>query len=1067
MGPMFKKLIICAVFVCAAAAAVSQTPVACSNMSVGANGALNGFVPSPNDAWHQDITNAPVDPGSAKIITTSGDLLGASLHADFSSIAGGGYGIPYTVVDSQQTPGIAVPITLYPDESDITLIPIPATLPVEESTGECSTSGDRHALVVDRNKCVVYEMSQAVHCNNAWSATQMTVWDFTSTEQRPYTYTSTDAAGLSVFEGLIRYDEIVAGSINHAIRFTAQHTKDDANNGFFTAPATHAAGNLWGTDNIMGMRIRLKASFDISGFSSTNQIILKAMKQYGMILADNGSNLFFQGTPDARWNDSDLNALRAVPSSAFDVVQMAPVYDSATAPKGAAPVISSFTASATTVASGASVTLTPTVTGASYSYIDKAGFVRGPVVVNPTATTTYTLTSRNAYGTKSASVTVTVQAGTAPTLQIAPVSTQTYGAASFAVSATSNSAGAITYSVVGGPATVSGSMVTLTGVGTVTLQASQAAAGSYTAGTAQTSFVVSAGSSTLAFVSVPNQTFGAAPFVVSTTTKSAGSIAYSVVSGSATVSGNQVTLTGTGTVTLQANQAAAGNYTAATATTAFTVAPGATALTFAAIPAQTFGAAPFSVTATSASASASSGAITYSVVSGPATIGGNTVTVTGAGTVILQANQAAAGNYAAGTAQTGFTVSPGTPALAFVPIAGQTTSASPILVSATSQSSGSIAYSVLSGPATINGSTVTITGAGTVMLQANQVATGSYAAATATTAFSVTTATGTTLPKLAFVANWGEIFGAAPFTVTASSASSGVITYSIASGPATINGNTVTLTGAGTLVVRATQAATSTYASATTTMSIPVKPGSSGLAFVTVPVTAYGSAPFPVAATTNSSGAIVYSVTSGPATISGNMLTLTGIGTVHLQATQAATTNYVAATSATYFNVAAQVPTITFAAVADQTFGNPAITLNASSNSPAPFTYTVIKGWATVSGNTVTLAQPGALTIQAHQAAVGNFGAATANVSFNVAGEPVTLAFAAIPAKVYGTSVPFVVSATSASSGVVSYSVVNGPATISGHTVTLTGSGTVTLAASQPAGGNYAAGTATTSFTAQ
>ena len=210
----------------------------------------------------------------------------------------------------------------------------------------------------------------------------------------------------------------------------------------------------------MGMRIRLKASFDISGFSSTNQIILKAMKQYGMILADNGSNLFFQGTPDARWNDNDLNALKAVPASAFDVVQMAPVYDSTTAPTGAAPVINSFTASSTSVASGTAVTLTPTVTGASYSYIDKAGFIRGPVVVNPTATTTYTLTSRNAYGTTSASVTVTVQAGTAPTLQFAAIPTQTFGAAAFAVSATSNSTGAITYSVVSGPATVSGSTVT-------------------------------------------------------------------------------------------------------------------------------------------------------------------------------------------------------------------------------------------------------------------------------------------------------------------------------------------------------------------------------------------------------------------------------------------------------------------------------------------------------------------------------------------------------------------------------------------------------------------------------
>jgi len=977
---MFKKLFVCAVCVCAAAAAaVSQTPVACSTISVGTNGSLNGFVPSPDDAWHQDITNAPVDPNSAKITTTTGDLGGAKLHPDFSSIAAGGYGIPYAVVDSAQTPGVAVPITLYGDESDITLVPIPSGMPVEGSPGECpANTGDRHALVLDRNKCVVYELWQAAHCNSAWSASDMAVWDLSETEKRPYTYTSADAAGLSVFEGLIRYDEIVAGVINHAIRFTAAKTKSDAHIGYFTAPATHSAGNLATSDNIMGMRIRLRADFDISGFSSTNQIILKAMKQYGMILADIGSNLFFQGTPDARWNDNDLNALKAIPATSFDVVQMGPVYQTTTVPTGAAPVINSFTASATTVASGTAVTLTPTVTGASYSYIDNVGFTRGPVTVTPTATTTYTLTSRNAFGTASASVKVTVSgATTTPTLAFTAVTGKTYGAAPFAVSATSNSTGAITYTVVSGPATISGSTVSLTGAGTVTLQASQAAAGTYSATTAQTSFVVSPGSPTLAFVSVPSQTYGAAPFTVSTTTNSSGSIAYSVVSGPATISGNTVTLTGVGSVTLQANEAAAGNYTA-------------------------------------------------------------------------------------GMAQTTFTVNPKTPALAFAAIATQSYGAAPFAVSASSASSGGIVYSVVSGPATINGSTVTLTGSGTVTLQANQAAAGNYTAATATTAFTVTS--GTTSPKLAFVANWGVTFGAAPFTVSATSASPGAITYSVASGPATVSGNTVTLTGAGTLVVQATQAASGSYASATATMSIPIKAGVSGLAFVTVPATAYGTAPFAIAATTKSSGAIVYSVASGPATVSGNRVTLTGIGTVSLKATQAATTDYVAATVSTNFSVTPQVPTINFTAVPDQTFSNTPITLNATSNSPAPITYSLLSGWAILSGNTVTLQRTGVLTFQARQAATGNFAAASAQISFNVTAAPVTLAFTAISGKVYGTSAPFKVTATSASAGAVVYAVASGPATVSGNSVTLTGAGTVTLQATQAASGVYATGTATTSF---
>jgi hypothetical protein len=379
----------------------------CSGMALGNNGALNGFVPSPTDAWHQDITTAAVDPNSAKIITTSGDLLGAHLHPDF----GTQYGIPYTVVDSRTESSVPVSINLYASDSDITIAPIPSNASVEGDPVACSAvSGDQHLLVLDRGGCVAYEYWQASTCKGAWSASNTALWDMTEAEKRPYTYTSADAAGLSVFEGLIRYDEIVAGSINHAIRFTALHTKTGAEGGYFVAPATHSAGNLWQTDNIIGMRVRLKASVNISSFSKTNQIILNAMKKYGMILADNGSTMYFQGTTDNRWDDEDLSALRNIPSTDFDMVQMGTLYATDQAPTGAAPVIKSFTASASSVKAGTSVTLSAVSTGASYNYIDKAGFLRGTsLVVKPTATTTYTLTSRNAFGTVSKTVTVTVQ----------------------------------------------------------------------------------------------------------------------------------------------------------------------------------------------------------------------------------------------------------------------------------------------------------------------------------------------------------------------------------------------------------------------------------------------------------------------------------------------------------------------------------------------------------------------------------------------------------------------------------------------------------------------------------
>jgi hypothetical protein len=232
-------------------------------------------------------------------------------------------------------------------------------------------------------------------------------------EQRPWGWTSADAAGLAIFPGLVRYDEVAAGAINHAIRFTLPHTKNDANNGYFVEPATHAAGTDWGVSNVMGMRIRLKASFDISGYSAANQVILTAMKKYGMILADNGSYFYFQGAPDPRWDDDDLHNLDSIQSSNFEVVQLTPEFpgwDSATAPTGAPPTINSFTSSATTVTAGTPVTLTWNTTNDSYDFIDVLGGISGgTVTITPAATTTYTLNATNQFGRSTAQVTVTVQ----------------------------------------------------------------------------------------------------------------------------------------------------------------------------------------------------------------------------------------------------------------------------------------------------------------------------------------------------------------------------------------------------------------------------------------------------------------------------------------------------------------------------------------------------------------------------------------------------------------------------------------------------------------------------------
>jgi hypothetical protein len=387
---------------------VNPAGQACGNMSTGNGASLNGYVPFPSsNAWNTNIASSAIDPNSAAIITA---LTGSNLHPDFSNVVDGNYGIPYVVVDSSVTPGVPITMNTYASESDITLYPIPITAPIEGFPATCTTTGDNHLIVVDKTKCWIYETWQTQLCNGSWAAANGAIWDLTSTERRPYGWTSADAAGLPIFPGLVRYDEVAAGAINHAIRVTLAQTKSDSNGGYFVAPATHAAGNNSSTDNIMGMRLRLKASFNISGFSAANQVILTAMQHYGLIVADNGSNMFFQGSPDARWDDDDLDALKAIDASEFDVVQMGTVYDDSTAPTGAVPTISSFTPSQATVTAGTPVILSWTVSNDSYDYIDVVGPVRGgSQTVSPTATTVYILNATNQYGRSTMSVTVNVQ----------------------------------------------------------------------------------------------------------------------------------------------------------------------------------------------------------------------------------------------------------------------------------------------------------------------------------------------------------------------------------------------------------------------------------------------------------------------------------------------------------------------------------------------------------------------------------------------------------------------------------------------------------------------------------
>ena len=289
---------------------------------------------------------------------------------------------------------VAIDLQAYADESDPGAMPVPANAPIE---GGASSTGDRHVLVLDNSNCFLYEMGRAFPNNDgSWNADVAVVWDLVNGQQRPWTWTSVDAAGLPIFPGLARYDEVAAGQINHALRFTLQRSRQA-----MIPPASHwAANNSNSLAAPMGMRLRLKANYDISSFSAKNQVILTALKKYGLIMADNGSSMYITGAPDDRWDDSDLHNLGQVQASAFEVIQMNPVYTSSNVPQGSAPTISSFTATPMSISSGSSTSLAWTVTGASYLIISPAvGPVRGTSVnVSPTQTTQYTLYATNQYG---------------------------------------------------------------------------------------------------------------------------------------------------------------------------------------------------------------------------------------------------------------------------------------------------------------------------------------------------------------------------------------------------------------------------------------------------------------------------------------------------------------------------------------------------------------------------------------------------------------------------------------------------------------------------------------------
>jgi hypothetical protein len=265
----------------------------------------------PADSWwHSDISALPVHPQSASFVASMG--AGGHVHADFGAGMwdGGPIGIPFVVVGSDQP---AVPVSFeYDDESDPGPYRVPANPPIE---GGPNSGGDRHILIVDRDSCQLAELYAAYPAaGGGWTAGSGATWDLRSNALRPDTWTSADAAGLPILPGLVRRDEVAAGHIDHAIRITASTTARS-----HIWPARHDAGSSSGVVP-MGLRLRLKAGYDISGFPADDQVILQAMKTYGVVVADNGSSWYISGAPDPGWDDDVLHTLGQVAGSAFEAV---------------------------------------------------------------------------------------------------------------------------------------------------------------------------------------------------------------------------------------------------------------------------------------------------------------------------------------------------------------------------------------------------------------------------------------------------------------------------------------------------------------------------------------------------------------------------------------------------------------------------------------------------------------------------------------------------------------------------------------------------------------------------
>jgi hypothetical protein len=650
------------------------------------------------------------------------------------------------------------------------------------------------------------------------------------------------------------------------------------------------------------------------------------------------------------------------------------------------------------------------------------------------------------------------------TITFAPLASQPYGSAPFAVTATASSGLAVAFAATTPTCTVSGTTVTIAAAGACTIQASQPGNANWSAATpVSQTFQVTPGAQTIAFGPLSSQHFGSSPFAVSASASSGLTVTFASATPSAcTLSGTTVTLVAAGTCTIKASQSGNANWAAATPVSqSFQVTQGSQTIAFGSLSNQPYGSAPFAV-----SASASSGlAVTFaSTTPAACTLSGTTVTLVAVGTCTIKASQPGNANWAAATpVSQSFQVTQASQTITFAALTNRAYGAAPFTVSATASSGLTVAFtSTTPAICSLSGATVTLVAAGTCTIKAAQSGNANYAAATPVNqSFQVTQASQT----ITFGALSNRAYGSAPFTVSATASSGLAVAFASTTTPVcTVSGVTVTLVAAGACTIQATQPGNANYAAATpVTQSLQVTQASQTITFGALSNRAYGSAPFTVSATASSGLAVAFASTTTPVcAVSGATVTLVAAGTCTIQATQPGNANYAAATPVNQsFQVTQASQTITFAALPNQHFGTPPFTVSATATSGLTVSFaSTTPAVCTVSGTTVTLVATGTCTIRATQTGNANYAAATpVTQSFQVTQASQTITFGALSNRAYG-SAPFTVSATASSGLAVAFASTTTPVcTVSGATVTLVAVGTCTIQATQPGNANYAAAT--------